>query len=162
MSNKKNHGFAYIDFIFGIVIISIALFPALLMTSNATIQHKQTLLTSRGTTFCNSVMQQIRSARFDDLAGPWPNWSTVLGHDSGDRDDIDDYTNNADWSLITGFSDFTVVINVYYINPSLIPSSWIANAGVVTDYKRIVVIVSHQELKSPLTLSSIMTPFGYF
>ena len=119
-------------------------------------QHTQTLLLARGTTFSNSVMQQIRSARFDELDNP--PWS-ALGSDSGDRDDIDDYIGSVDWSAITGFSDFNVAVSVYYIDPS---SSWTAPVGGWTNYKIIVVTVSHQNLNTYLTLSSIMTPFGYF
>jgi Tfp pilus assembly protein PilV len=156
MPLKNNHGFAYIDLIIGMVIIAIAVLPILLMITNMTNQHTQTLLLARGTTFSNSVMQQIRSARFDELDNP--PWS-ALGSDFGDRDDIDDYIDNADWSAITGFSDFNVAVSVYYIDPS---SSWTDPVGGWTNYKIIIVTVSHQNLNTSLTLSSIMTPFGYF
>ena len=157
MPHKNNHGFAYIDLIIGMVIIAIAVLPILLMITNMTNQHTQTLLLARGTTFSNSVMQQIRSARFDELDDP--PWST-LGSDSGtsDLNDIDDYNDNA-IAAITGFLDFNVAVSVYYIDPIF---SWTAPVGGPTDYKIIVVTVSHQNLNISLTLSSIMTPFGYF
>jgi len=157
MPHKNNHGFAYIDLIIGMAIIAIAVLPILLMITNMTNQHTQTLLLARGTTFSNSVMQHIRSARFDELDNP--PWS-ALGSDSGDRDDIDDYIGSVDWSAITGFSDFNVAVSVYYIDPST--GDWITPAGGLTDYKIIIVTVSHQNLNTSLTLSSIMTPFGYF
>jgi Tfp pilus assembly protein PilV len=156
---KDSRGFAFIDFIIGIVIIGIAVLPIIGIISAVSTDNNQVLLHSRGNTYANSIMNHIRANSFDENSA-WP-WSASLGSDGGDSDDIDDYI-AADWSsIIPGFSDFSAAASVNYIDPS-ISLNWITPVAYITNYKLIVVTVSHTNMNVPITYSSIMTPIGWY
>jgi hypothetical protein len=104
-------------------------------------------------------MQSIRAHRFDEASEfPWT-LPVSLGSEGGDSDDVDDYI-GANWSaIISGFSDFSVSTNVYYVD---VTTNWLDNAGVITNYKKIDVIVNHPNMSSPVGLSSLVTPIGFY
>jgi len=104
-------------------------------------------------------MDEIKSKRFDENIFPaavTPPGS--LGLDSGEAhtsrgkcDDVDDFNNltqsppkNIDGSLISGFESFTRSVRVEYavLNAS---NRWVSSSS-ATNYKRIVVTVSHPEI----------------
>jgi Tfp pilus assembly protein PilV len=152
---KDSRGFAFIDFIIGIVIIGIAVLPIIGIITAVGTDSNQVLLHSRGNTYANGIMNHIRAHSFDEN---WsPPWSSSLGSDGGDSDDIDDFI-AADWSIILpGFSDYSAAASVNYVDVSV---SWITPVAYITNYKLIVVTVSHTNMNVPITLSSIMAPIG--
>ncbi len=159
MNYKKNKsGFTLIDTIIGIVIIGFALTSIITVISNLYVKSIRIETLAKGTTYANSVMNYIRVHRFDENYNTSGSpWTYPLGQDGGDYDDIDDFI-GADWS-IPGYSDigYQATSNVFYVDHLI---NLIDACGYITDYKRIVVTVSHEELPNPIVLTSIMTPHG--
>ncbi len=161
---KDCKGFAYIDFIIGVVIMGIAVVPVIIIILSLRIDNNQVLLQSRAVTYANSIMHHIRAHRFDEaFDSPWT-IPASLGSESGDSDDVDDYK-NANWpGIISGFPDFSVSTNIYYVDAAsdwLIKAQW-AGVDSITNYKKIDIIISHPNLSTPVSLSSLVTPLGFF
>ena len=160
MNYKKNQsGFTLIDTIIAIVIIGFVLTGILFVIIDLNVKSIRNETVAKGTAYANSVMNYIRVHRFDEnyntLGKPW---TYPLGQDAGDYDDIDDFI-GADWSVIPGYTDvgYQATSNVFYVDPLV---NLLDACGYATDYKRIVVSVSHEELPNPIALTSIMTPYG--
>ena len=161
LNYKKNQsGFTLIDTIIGIVIIGFVLTGILFVVIDLNVKSVRNEIIAKGTVYANSVMHYIRAHRFDEnyntLGEPWT-LPIVLGQDSGDYDDIDDFI-GADWSIIPGFTDvgYQATSNVFYVDVA----SLLYNYGAVTNYKLITVTVNHSALPNPIVLCSIMTPHG--
>ena len=162
LNYKKNQsGFTLIDTIIGIVIISFVLTGILFVVIDLNVKSIRNEIVAKGTVYANSVMHYIRAHRFDEnytTGGQGDPWTYPLGQDSGDYDDIDDF-NGADWSIIPGFTDvgYQASSNVVYVD---ILVSLMDGCNYATNYKRIIVTVSHGDLPNPIVLTSIMTPHG--
>ena len=156
---KNSKGFAYIDFIIGIIIIGIAVVPVISILLTLRFDNNQVLLQSRANTYANSIMHNIRAHRFDEATeAPWTAPGS-LGFD-GNYNDVDDFI-GADWSGITGFSDFSVLTNVYYVDAGTPTYDWLNDASVITNFKKIDVEVNHPNMNSSVGLSSLVTTFGF-
>ena len=160
MNCKKNQsGFTLIDTIIGIVIMGIVLTGVILMVLDLSVKSVRNETMAKGTAYANSVMNYIRAHRFDEnyntLGMPW---TYPLGQDVGDSDDIDDFI-GADWSIIPGFTDvgYQATSNVFYVDHLV---NLLDSCPYTTNYKRIIVTVSHDGLPSPIVLTSIMTAHG--
>ncbi|MEE9190211.1 MAG: hypothetical protein V3U16_05530 [Candidatus Neomarinimicrobiota bacterium] len=159
---KNSKGFAFIDFILGVVILGIAVVPVISILLNLRFDNNQVWLQSRAVTYANSIMHQIRAHRFDEATeAPWT-LPGSLGSESSDGDDVDDFI-GANWSGITGFSDFSVSTDIYYVNP-ISPTYNILDPYYVlpTNYKKIDIIVNHPNLNIPVGISSLVTPLGFY
>ncbi len=157
---KNNQtGFTLIDTIVGIMIIGFALPVILIVMRDLNLKSITNETVENGTAFANSVMHYIIAHRFDEnyntIGEPW---TYPLGQDSGDFDDIDDFI-GADWSAIPGYANmgYQAVSNVIYIDNTV---DLMAICAYPTNFKRIIVIVSHANLSHPIILTTIMTPHG--
>ncbi len=157
--NNNNDGFSNLDTILGILIISFVL-PSLIGiiqdVNTRSVNHE---IIDKGTVFANTVMHYITGSKFDDNYGSsGPPWTYPLGQEDGNFDDIDDFI-NMDWSIIPGFSDsgFSAVTNVFYVDVAVDLMSMSNNP---TNHKRIAVIIDHNNLNSPITLTTLITPHG--
>ena len=160
MNYKKNQsGFTLIDTIVGIVIISFILTGVLFVIIDLNVRSIRNETYVKGTTYANSAMNYIRAHRFDENynTSGWP-WTYPLGQDGGDYDDIDDFI-GIDWSIIPGYTDvgYQATSNVFYVDHLV---NLLDDCGYMTDYKRIVITVTHDELPNPIILTSIMTAHG--
>jgi len=157
MKTKRNErGFSLVEIIIGVVIVGIGFVGS--MNAFRFIRSKsfQIEATFRAVSVANSVMHTVRAENFDDnTATPW---TTNLGPEESlvtDFDDADDYIGYA-WDFQSkGFPGYDVTTRIYYVDPSV---SWIDSVGTQTNYKHIIVHVSHQGLPVPVTLTSLMTP----
>jgi len=163
MNYKKNQsGFSLIDAVIGIMIISFVLTSVLYVVLDLRVKSIGSETIAKGATYANSVMNYIRGHRFDEnysMSGP--PWTFPLGQDGGgggDYDDIDDFI-GADWSIIPGYTDigYQATSDVFYVDQMV---HLLTNCGYITNYKRIIVTVTHAELSNPIVLTSIMTPHG--
>ena len=159
MNYKKNQsGFSLIDAIIGIMLISFVLTGVLYVLLDLRVKSVENEVLAKGATYANSIMNYIRSHRFDEnysmLGYPW---TFPLGPDGGDHDDIDDFI-GADWPTILGYAEigYQATSDIFYVDaPNLL-----TNCGYMSNYKRIIVTVSHADLPNPIVLTSIMTPHG--
>jgi len=152
--NKPQAGFALIEMIVGIMIISIAFVGAMYVYAEIQTKSSGIEITLRATSLANSIMGVIRSHNFDENSSA--PWSGVLGPEEGlssNYDDVDDYI-AFPWS-VPGYDNYSVSTQVFYVDPSL---SWLNSAGSITYYKRITVTVDHSGLTNPILLTSLITP----
>ena len=157
MNYKKNQsGFTLIDTIIGIVIISFIFTGILFVLVDLNYKSLRNETLSKGIVYGNSVMNYIRVHRFDENYDK--PWTYPLGQEGGDFDDIDDFT-GADWSIIPGYVEegYQATSEVFYINHLV---SLMISYGATTDYKRIIVTVSHDNLVNPIVFSSIKAPYA--
>ncbi len=149
-------GFALTELIVGILVMGIAFatFLTIHAQQRARIISVEAML--RGTEIANSLMGIIRAHDFDENANP--PWSNTLGPEEnsiGFYDDVDDYQ-AYNWSTeLAGMPGYTATSRVFYVNPA---NNWLDSVGTATDYKRLIVSVNHAALKSPIVLSSLITP----
>jgi type II secretory pathway pseudopilin PulG len=157
---KNNQsGFTLIDTVIGIMIISFVLPVILISIRDLNIKSISSETIEKGTAFANSVMHNIIAHRFDEnynVSGA--PWTYPLGQDSGDSDDIDDFI-GADWSVIPGYENagYQAVSNVFYIDYDV---DLMTSCNYPTNYKRIIVTVTHANLSNPIILTTIITPHG--
>jgi Tfp pilus assembly protein PilV len=142
---KDSKGFAYIDFIIGVVILGIAVVPVISILSNLRMNNNQVLFQSRAVTYTNSIMQHIRARPFDNVS------------------DFNGF-NNTDWSGIQGFSaffdyDYSVTTSVYYVDPAI---NWLTVSVTPTNFKRIFISVDHANMNVPIEASSIVSNVGFY
>jgi len=151
-----NAGFTFIELALGILIIGVAYVG--IMYAQREVQQKNIEVEAiyRATSYANTIMARVRSHRFDEKTSP--PWSTALGPDetqANKYDDIDDYIGYTWEGDDENLPGYTAKVRVFYVNPT---NSWVDSVAQVTDYKRIIVTVSHDALAKPLQLSSLMTP----
>ena len=161
MNYKNNQsGFSLIDAIIGIMIISFVLTGVLYVLLDLRVKSVENEVIAKGATYANSIMHYIRGHRFDEnYSTLGPPWTFLLGPDGGDRDDIDDFI-GADWSIIPGYAEigYQATSDIFYVADQ---TDLLTNCSpYVTNYKRIIVTVSHADLPNPIVLTSIMTPHG--
>jgi type II secretory pathway pseudopilin PulG len=149
-------GFALTELIVGILVMGIAFatFLTIHAQQRARIISVEAML--RGTEIANSLMGIIRAHNFDE--NTVPPWSGTLGPEessAGFYDDVDDYQAH-DWSTeLAGMPGYTATSRVFYVNPN---NNWLDSVGTATDFKRLIISVNHAALKSPIVLSSLITP----
>ena len=155
--HNQQSGFSIIDMIMGLSIIDIGIVGVQYVQRNYIESASQVEINLRAISLGNSVMNIIRMHAYDEsTASPW---SLTLGPDLGessntDYDDIDDYA-GASWDFSSdGFEGFTVNTQVFYVE---VPNNWLDSIGTRSNFKRIVVTVSHQVLNAPVIFTSLMT-----
>jgi MSHA pilin protein MshD len=151
---KDHSGFSLLEIILGVVIIGIAFVGAMYALSAIESRGARVETFLRATSMANSIMEVIRSNRFDENTSP--PWGTVLGPEESspqDYDDVDDYIGFS-WSF-SEYPGYQGSTRVFYVNPTI---SWIDSINAVTNYKRIIVTVHHEGLDTPIVLSSLVTP----
>ena len=154
---SSQSGFSIIDMIMGISIIAIAIVGIMKAQENYTRMSSQAEIGLRAISLANTVMNTIRMHAYDE--NDTSPWSTTIGAntDTGesslsDYDDIDDYA-GASWDFSSvGYISFTVETRVFYIN---LATSWVDSVGPTTNFKRIIVSISHPDLDDPVILSSL-------
>ena len=149
-------GFTIPDIIMSLSIIAVAIVGIMVAQNNYVQSSSRVEIGLRAISLGNSVMNTIRSHRYDENTGS--PWSGTLGPDMGesslaDYDDIDDY-DGADWDFSSdGFSGFTVDTQVFPVNLS---TSWLAEVAPPTTFKRIIVTIDHAVLTTPVIFTSLM------
>ena len=156
---RSQSGFTLIDTIIGIVIIGFVLTGILFVIIDLNVKSVRNETIAKGTTYANSVMNYIRTHRFDENynTSGMP-WTYPLGQDGGDYDDIDDFI-GADWSVIPGYTDvgYQATSNIFYVDHLV---NFLDACVYATHYKRIIVTVNHEDLPNSIILTSIMAPHG--
>jgi len=147
-------GFSLLDLIIGIIFLSIAFVGSMVTIRNLQSQQNEMEAMVRGSSMASNIIEVMRSYDFDENAvSPW---SSPLGPEEGqieDYDDVDDYM-GASWSY-NGYTGFSGNSRVFYVDPTI---NLMDSTGTVTDYKRLIVTVTHAEMSTPVILSSIKTP----
>jgi hypothetical protein len=160
MNYKDQSGFSLIDLVIGTTILAFTLTGIMMVIGDMSVKSVRNESIEKATVYGTTVINNIRAHRFDENYGGsgWP-WTYPLGSDGGDLDDIDDYI-GADWSGIPGYASagYTATSMVHYIDPP----DLLSVRNYVTNYKRIVVVVTHPDLANPVFLSTIMTPHGNY
>lgn len=149
-------GFALTELIVGILVMGIAFATFLTIHASQRARIVTVEATIRGTEIANSLMNIIRAHDFDENVTP--PWSSTLGAEEpsvGSYDDVDDYQAYNWISELTGMPGYSATTRVFYVNPA---NNWLDSVGTATDYKRLIVSVNHGALKSPIVLSSMITP----
>jgi len=144
-----------IEIIIGIIFLSVA-FVGTLYAIRA-IQSEAFLMEAliRGTSFGNSIMEVVRSHRFDEnLVAPWSNPIGPEEASSVDYDDVDDYYAGYEWSY-PEYDGFTAKTRVFYIDPEV---SLDDSIGTIMSYKKILVHIYHSSYNQKLTIESQITP----
>ncbi len=150
---RNESGFSILDIVLGIVFLSIAFTASIFVIKN--LQNRSFNLEAllRADSMANSIMEIIRAHRFDEnTASPW---SSTLGAEEGsynDFDDVDDFIGYT-WSF-SGYSNFTATSRIYYVDPDV---SLDDSTGTLTNYKKIVVKVTHPVIPDGVTHSSLIT-----
>ena len=149
MNSKHQSGFAIIELILGIMVLGIAFVAFMNVHGNVRTKSVNVEIMSRATGLANSIMGKIRAHDFRDNSG-----TTALGPDEAspaNYDDVDDYAGYT-WTF-TGYVGYSGNSRVFYLDPA---TSWVDSVGTATNYKRIIVSVSHGGLDSPVVLSSLV------
>ncbi|MFQ6609358.1 MAG: hypothetical protein ACE5D7_01020 [Fidelibacterota bacterium] len=148
-------GMSLIEIIIGIIFLGVAFVGTLYAIRS--IQSEAYLMEAliRGTSFGNSIMEVIRSHRFDEnLIAPWSN---PLGPEealAADYDDVDDYYGGFDWTY-PEYGGYTAKSRVFYIDPAV---SLDDSIGTPMSYKKILVHIYHDAYNQKLTIESQITP----
>ncbi|MFQ6677178.1 MAG: prepilin-type N-terminal cleavage/methylation domain-containing protein [Fidelibacterota bacterium] len=155
-TNKNDSGFSLVEIIIGVVIVGIGFVGAMNAFTFIRSKSFQIEATFRAVSVANSVMHTVRAENFDESSAE--PWTLNLGPEESfvsDFDDADDYAGYA-WDFQPkGFPGYDVTTRIYYVNPAV---SWVDSVGTQTNYKHIIVQVSHQGLPVPVTLTSLITP----
>jgi MSHA pilin protein MshD len=145
----KNHsGFTIIELIIGVMIIGIAFVAVMFAHTQIQTNSTRVEFTLRSTVLANSIMKVVRSHNFDENESP--PWSSMLGPDepsSSEFDDVDDYIGYVWPSQSAGYTGYIVTTRVFYVNPSI---SLLDSIGVITDYKRIIILFTLMDCQNQL------------
>ena len=152
----RENGFSLIEIIIGVLIVGIGFVGSSYAFSAIRSMSIEIEVTFRAVSVANSVMHTIRANNYDENSEE--PWTGSLGPEEGSSahyDDVDDYAGYA-WDFQPkGFPGYDITTRVYYVNPTV---SWTDSVGSETNYKHIIVQVSHDGLKVPITLASLITP----
>ncbi len=157
MVHKKNlqSGLTLVDVVIGIIFLAVAFVGTTYAIRSIEEQGFTSEVLIRGTSLGNSIMEVMRSLRFDEnYVEPWSN---PLGPEEGnpaDYDDVDDYFQGYPWTY-TDYTGFTAKTRVFYVDPDV---SLDDSVGTITNYKKIIVHVYHSRLIDKITITSELTP----
>lgn len=171
----SNKGHTFIELIFAIVLLGVAMPPLLNMFASTTESAANVDALPVATALGKELMEEIKARKFDELAGKGStgNWSTTLVSDTGETatnkstfDDVDDF-NGWTQSFGTTYPNYSASVSVDYVTgtdlnsplsiPSPVPNNW------TPSYKRVVVTVSNsQQLAGDIQLTSVVSEIQSF
>lgn len=134
-SNMKpvtSKGITLIEMIVVIVVLGIAIPPLLNMWADVSWRSSRSETLADASFYTQELMEEIKTKRFDEkTSGPWTNTSgfgaTADGENSGNRstfDDVDDFVNCADTTVINPASGYSRSVSVDYARLNAFSNTW--------------------------------------
>ena len=151
------------DLIIGISLLSFVLLATMRVSDDLQIKLDRRDVQVRALALANSSMSLIRAVDFDNNSAPPWTLANNLGTEAAHVvDDIDDYIGSVEVPSFGNFGatddGFSYNVQVFYIDPTITPPNMTVplTGNVYTNYKRVIVNISHPLLNNPVTLSSII------
>ncbi|MCK4245055.1 MAG: prepilin-type N-terminal cleavage/methylation domain-containing protein [Candidatus Omnitrophica bacterium] len=162
----RKEGLSLIEIVIVIIILSIAMLPLLVTYANVINKGMSREAISVVSALATELMEEIESKRYDE--NPDPPWTQKqnLGvdgvEDSTNKDtfnDVDDFKGYSKDPISDEFPGYSVQIEVYYVHPEDLNEHQNPDPTILvtdyTDFKKIVVTVSHEEAGN-IELVSVM------
>ncbi len=144
-----------VEIVIGIIFLGVAFVGTLFAIRSIEEQSYLMEALIRGTSFGDSIMEVVRSHRFDEnTVQPW---SDPLGPEEAsavDYDDVDDFYAGYDW-IYPEYEGYSGKTRVFYIDPEV---SLDDSIGTPMSYKKIIVHIYHAAYDQKLTIESQLTP----
>ena len=155
-TRMQSSGMTLVEIVIGILFLGIAFVGTLYAIRSIETEGNLMVALLDGTAFGNSVMEVVRSHRFDEnYVSPWTN---TLGPETGETantyDDVDDYYAGYTWTY-PEYPSFYAKTRVFYVDPAV---NLTDSVGSVTNYKRILVHIYNDSYDDKLTIESVITP----
>ena len=133
-----------IEIVIVIIILGIAMLPLLITYANVASTGMQREAITIATSLAQTLMEEIESKRYDENEDP--PWSATLGPNTGETgrgtyDDVDDFDGYGE-NPIPNFGGYNSSVSVSYVQPEDLDTPVV---GTTTDFKKIVVTVSHSK-----------------
>lgn len=153
--NKK--GLSLIEIVIVIIVLGIALVPLLMTYANVANTGMQREAITIATSLAQTLMEEIESKRYDENTAP--PWSATLGSETGETgratyNDVDDFNGYSE-NPIPNFGGYSLSVSVSYVQPGDLETPVV---GTTTDFKRIMVTVSHSKAGN-VRLVSVRQPY---
>ncbi|MCH7763082.1 MAG: type II secretion system protein [Candidatus Marinimicrobia bacterium] len=154
LGHKRNAGFSLVESIVAMAILTMVYMAVFKIFSNQKFAVARVELTTKAIFLSQELMNRVVAKNYDENSEPpWtPTASLGLEGDDVFYDDVDDFAGYSN-SSISNFPGFTETARVFYVSSS---GSLDDSIFTATDFKKIVVTVTHNEIP-PIVLDALIS-----